>query len=511
MHITVFPQKTVPLGLLSVASYVRSRRPWEIRLLDGFQGDDPEALAEAAASFQPHLVGISGLTAHAYDSMVAAELVRGAAPDAMIIAAGTHFSGVPEESLRLCPYLDAVVVGEGEQTLLELGDWIEQSGGRSQGESWKDGLSEVPGMTWLDGDPADPERPFHQAPPRKLLADLGDLHMPAWDLAHPERYRMHPWRWRELIMMEGSRGCPYACTFCHTTQFWKQRWRPRPVEAVLDDIEEVVRRWGRRAVHFTDDSWATQRKRVIAFCEGVLERGLDIDLWAQCRVDDLYRDRDLFPLMKRAGFYGFLVGFESGEQATLDRWDKGVAVDKARELAPELSRHFQSILGTFFIGDLQTDVDSFERTRAFADELNVDVFIEAPLNLFPPTVPIWSEYRERPDFALEWDYDLIGNCKVVLPTDHLTQDQVLYHQKRNMLSFYAHPAKAFHAFGSGRYARRQFLNMPLTVVEEALRGQASRWTQGLRTSRTQQLRERYRHRHDELVQTRRAQGQTAFG
>jgi radical SAM superfamily enzyme YgiQ (UPF0313 family) len=289
--------------------------------------------------------------------------------------------------------------------------------------------------------------------------------MPAFDLVDPDKYNMRPFRYGDRMMLEGSRGCPFGCSFCHTTQFWKRRWRPRPVAAILEDMDYVQTRMGRTAFHFADDSWATRRDRIIALCEGILARGWKVDLWAQCRVDDLYRDRDLFPLMKRAGFYGMLIGFESGDEAHLERWSKGTTAAKARELAPELNAHFQSITGTFFIGDWESGEADFYTTRAFAEELGVDIFVESLMTLFPPTIPLWKEY-EKKGVEMEWDYDAIGNCKVVFPTRTLSKERVAALQGQNMGSFYANPKNAINALSSGRHAARSYVGFLTSMIED---------------------------------------------
>jgi len=499
---------------MSLAAVVRRAGVAEVRLVDGFEGDGVDAAAQQAADWQPHIVGISAMTAHAYDGMVTAQRIREACPTALICGGGIHFSAVPDETLRICEALDLIVVGEGERTFLELCEVAADSG--LPPSEWRETLRQVPGLAWLDGlgpgllpdGRPNPDRALFHTPPRELIKDLGWLQTPAYDLVQPDRYRMKPFPWNDYIMMESSRGCPFSCTFCHTTQFWQKRWRPRPVDAVLDDIAYVSQKMGRTAIHFADDSWATNRKRVIEFCEGVLQRGLKVDLWAQCRVDDLYRDRDLFPLMKRAGFYGMLIGFESGEQHTLDRWDKGVEADKARTIAPLLQEHFQAIIGTFFIGDWETSAESFETTSRFADDLSVDIFIEAPLNLFPPTIPMWKQYANR-GVDLEIDYDLIGNCKVILPTATMDVGHVLALQKKNMLRFYSNPGNALHALTSGPHAARQFSTMLMTVAADAamhhaqnIRGKIRQYGPSSWTDDNDVLRSEYKQRHQALAANR---------
>lgn len=498
-HVTIFPQKTFPLGLISIAAALRAEGV-SVSLVDGFEGLDLLEIVEEARRIGPRVVGIGGMTAHAYDAMALAELLKAALPGVLVLAGGIHFSAVPDESLRLCPAIDLVVVGEGEDTMVALCQRLAAVGPAAD---WRATLHDLPGVAFLSGDgpplrpdgTPHPDRPLHRAAPRPLIADLGRLPAPAFDLLHPERYRLRPIPWRDMAMIESSRGCPYTCTYCHTTRFWQSRWRPRPVEAVLDDLSWVRNRMGRRGIALADDSFATRRDRIVALCEGVLQRGLDVKLWAQCRVDDLYRARDLFPLMKRAGFYGLLIGFESGDQSSLDRWDKSASAEQARALAPALAAHFEAVIGTFFLGDLPTRAETFAQVRRFVDEVQVDIFIESPLTLFPPTIPLWREYLNRHDIPIEHDYDLVGNCKVVLPTDHLSQPEVLRLQKQNMLSFYGNPRKALHALTSGPYAGRQFATMFLSLGEDALRSAARARVPDAWRGPARLLRQSYKARH----------------
>ncbi len=516
-HATPFSEKAPPLGAMSLAGYVRHLGDCEVRLLDGAEGDGPRALARTCRDWRPDVVGISAMTATAYDGLVCASVVREHAPDAWVIGGGIHYTAEPEETLRLCADMDAVGLGEGEQTLLEAAQALEDCGGR-RGD-WRAALRAVPGLCWLEGEgptlvdgvhPA-PERPVHFTPPRPLIKDLERLPMPAYDLHRPERYRMWPWRWRDMSLIEGSRGCPYRCTYCHNSQFWEYKWRPRPVEAVLDEIEVLTTKLGHTNLFFVDDSWATSRKRNIEFCEGMLRRGLKAHLWAQCRVDDLYRDRDLFPLMARAGFYGLLIGFESPDADALARWDKRVGPDKAYALAPDLTRHFRCIMGTFLVGDLETRPESFDAVSTYADTLGVDIMLMIPFNPVPVTVPIWQEYADVDELEIVWDYDLAGSYRGGINTRHLSRRQVLKHNQEHMLRFYLDPKHAGHALRSGRHTRRHYFHMLFSAGVDAGASAVRQRTRPRDPRPLARLREDYRQRHLALAAHRFAQERASRG
>ena len=95
-HVTPFPQRTVPVGLMTIASTLRTRGDHDVRLVDGFEGQGPEELARLAKDWDADVVGVSGMTAHAYDAMVAAHLVKEANPKTLVVVGGIHFSAVTE-------------------------------------------------------------------------------------------------------------------------------------------------------------------------------------------------------------------------------------------------------------------------------------------------------------------------------------------------------------------------------------------------------------------------------
>ena len=181
-HVSPFPQKTVPLGLMSMAATLRTRGGHNVRIVDGFEGCGAEELARLASECRADVVGITGLTAHAHDAMVAAQLVKEAHPTALVVAGGIHFSAVPEDTLRVCPHFDVVVLGEGEQTILELCDAVD-------GPDWQVVCVGIPGLAWMT------DSGLHTTAPRAVIPDLGWLTMPAFDLVNPDNYRMRPFRY----------------------------------------------------------------------------------------------------------------------------------------------------------------------------------------------------------------------------------------------------------------------------------------------------------------------------
>lgn len=129
-----------------------------------------------------------------------------------------------------------------------------------------------------------------------------------------------------------TRGCPHACTFCSPVEMRSRflPYRVRNVEAVADELEHVAS-LGANVVYFNDDNFLREPDRVVALCESIIRRRLDITWLADARVDDV--DPKLMPLLRRAGCSTLCLGVESGSQRVLDAMRKGTTVEQTRTAA----------------------------------------------------------------------------------------------------------------------------------------------------------------------------------
>jgi anaerobic magnesium-protoporphyrin IX monomethyl ester cyclase len=134
-----------------------------------------------------------------------------------------------------------------------------------------------------------------------------------------------------------TRGCPHACTFCSPVEMRSRflPYRVRDVEAVADELAHVAG-LGANVVYFNDDNFLRERERVVALCEAILRRRLDLSWLADARVDDI--DPTVLPLLRRAGCSTLCLGIESGSQRVLDAMRKGITVEQTRAAAAAIRR-----------------------------------------------------------------------------------------------------------------------------------------------------------------------------
>jgi anaerobic magnesium-protoporphyrin IX monomethyl ester cyclase len=214
---------------------------------------------------------------------------------------------------------DFVLLGEGEQTLVELMELItaQPSGPRES----------IAGLAWID--PAQ-SLPRHN-PRRPDIRDLDALPLPAWDLVDVEHYR-RIWTERHgyySMNMVTTRGCPYHCNWC-AKPIWGQRYNTRSPEKVAAELAWLKESFRPDHIWFVDDIFGLKPGWIQSFAAAVQERNTAVPFKCLERVDLLLRPGEVSAL-RAAGAKTVWVGAESGSQKILDAMDKGTRVEQIYE------------------------------------------------------------------------------------------------------------------------------------------------------------------------------------
>lgn len=305
-----------PPGLLRLGGELR-RRGIEVGLEDLSlrlaAGELPagDELARAAADLllaraPESCVGFSVMGATLPIALCIAAELRRRAPRLRIALGGPGALGIEEALLARFDCVDAVVRGEGEQTLLELI------------EAWQRGASPagVLGLSWRGAHGA-VRREGDRAPLRSL-AELADY---AWDLLPPiARYQEIRGASEGLVALDSGRGCSYDCSFCTIGRHWSRRSRPLPAERLADEVERLAQVPGARRAYLCHDIFGADRKHALAFCAELERRGRPLPWEARARADHL--DDELVERMGAAGCVRVLLGIESADGALRNRHGK---------------------------------------------------------------------------------------------------------------------------------------------------------------------------------------------
>ena len=387
----IYEMPNPPIGLGYLASFVQKYN-YKAYILDlAIQNITNETLIKLINKKKPLLIGISALTAY-YTSLIdLSNKIKQKINDIPIVLGGVHPSTLPELSLRESG-ADFVVLGEGEQTLLELTQALDKN------HSAK--LEDVNGLGFLKNDE------YIQTPPRELISNLDDIPFPAWHKINPLKYPKEPHgfilKYAKVAPIISTRGCPYNCTYCASCNFWGQKIRFRSPRNVVDEIEYLINKFGIREIHFWDDNLTMKPSHIIGICKEIINRGLKIACATPngIRVDSL--SKNILKWMKAAGFYYLLFAVESGSTKVLKSANKKTdlkIIARNAFLAKKIGFNLQS----YFILGFPTDTEeTMEKTIKMAKSLPFDFwgfFIMKPL----PGSEIFKNWAKNKDLkGFEW-------------------------------------------------------------------------------------------------------------
>lgn len=236
-------------------------------------------------------------------------------PGVPIVAGGEHPTAAPDHALRTAPALAACVLGEGEETIVDVARAV------------RDGspLTGVAGLVVRTA--AGPLRTRQRA----RIRAVDDIPRPLWDATPLETYLAggHSFgvdRGRTIPML-ASRGCPYQCTFCSSPQMWTTRYYARTPSLVVDEIEGYVRRYGVEAVDFYDLTAIIKKSWILAFCDELLRRRLDITWQLPSGTRSEAIDAEVCDALFRAGCRNISYAPESGSPSVLRAIKKKVKLE----------------------------------------------------------------------------------------------------------------------------------------------------------------------------------------
>lgn len=364
-----------PLGLGYVASSIRDAG-YEVNILDCTFMDKDKAI-EKALAFRADIVGIYCMVTMQQDCIRFAKSLREHCN--LLIAGG------PQASCDPVPFMndfDVVIRGEGEQAMIEVIHAYETGSD----------MGYIQGITFKKNN----EICFTTS--RKLIDDIDSIAFPARDLFNNYSYIEHSKRKFEhaTTTIMTTRGCPFSCEFCNNAVFGIS-YRERSPKNVLLEVREVLS-LGYDRIHFADDVFTLNKKRIIELCEEIKTLGLHFKWECLGRVDSI--DLDIAAAMKEAGCDRIFFGIESGSDSVLEMMNKKITVDEARR-AVEAAHAAGIRTGAFFIlcypGE---NDDTVLETLRFSTSLPLDYLsytVPYPLS----GTPLYERVNER--IKKEWN------------------------------------------------------------------------------------------------------------
>ena len=364
------------------------------------KAEEIEAVISEIESYRPDLVGMSVFTG--YNNIAYAELCRKLKNRGYKIVLGNaHPSLLPEDSLRE-DYVDFVVMGEGEETLVEL---MQNFGDESK-------YSSILGLGWKDG-----EGRIFINPERNFIANLDD-YLIDWSLINVEDYLIpYFFKFKRVFTVTTSRGCPFNCQFCYNQVFNKRRWRAHSPEKVIENLKPLIEKFKIDGIRFFDDNFFVNKERAFK-----IVNALGLPYFAEARVE--FVDEEFVRRLKESKCQEVMFGFESGSDRILSEVVKKGTTTKEIIRAVTLFKDTGMVAsGSFVFGFPTETAEEYKETMKFIVkllEINKNLaftcgwYLPFPgtglydkakeLGFVPPArIEDWEKFnRWRQDYEMEW-------------------------------------------------------------------------------------------------------------
>ena len=362
-----------PLGISYVAAAFEAAGA-EVQVFDYIVSRySPEKLERQLEAFQPDVVGAGSVTLNFPRGAEILQTVKRLNPDILTVMGGPHVSFDAENTLKNYRGIDMVVMGEGEKTIAEL----------AAAGFKKSALPGIRGIAYRENGS------IRTTGPRELIEDIGTLPLPARHLLPLSRYQAMGFP----ISMITSRGCPYQCIFCQGRRMVGAKIRQRNVNAVVNEIQDILS-YGFDRINIADDLFVSDKVKVKAVCDEINRRGLKFAWSAFARVNTV--DPETLKIMKETGCDAISFGVESGNQEMLDRIKKKITLDQVRRAVTMSKDAGLHVHCSFIVGLPGETQETLNDSREFAESLDTVDYGYHLLAPFPGTT-----VREKVE-----DYDL---------------------------------------------------------------------------------------------------------
>jgi len=416
-----------PLGLSYIASSLEEVGH-KVKILDLLvQNFEIFDINKEVKQFDPDVVGVTSMTPSIYDALSIIKSVKKLNPNCLTVLGGPHSTARDMEILQENPFVDVIVRGEGEKTIVELLE-----------EKNKERFATVKGISYrINGK-------IFRNKGRIVIEDIDDLPIPAYHLLPMDKYKVYN-RFhfagiygktdKKYCSISACRGCPFNCIFCACNKMLGKKLRFRNPEKIIEEIKILRYKYGVKVIGFVDDTFTINKKQVISICKLIKKEGLDILMEGSTRVDTF--DKEIAENLKKAGFCQIFFGFESANQQSLDFLRKGFKLENVETAVKNAKQAELFVEGNFMIGIPGETRKMINNSIAFAKKLDIDQAA------FPILVPFPGsdlyEFAEKNNLLLTKDWAKYHWDNSVMKIEGLGPNELVKLKAKAYLSFYSNP------------------------------------------------------------------------
>lgn len=352
-----------PMGLMYLASSLEENGH-EVKILD-LSVDRKKRFVSLVK--QADLLGISFTTQLCHEAARLIKYAKKLLPKIRIVVGGPHVTIFEERVFEEIPEVDYAVVGEGEQTMLELADSAD--------------VEDIKGLLWKDD-----QGKIHANQPRALVKNLDGLRFPARHLISMRKYSH-----RGAILT--SRGCPFRCIYCF--KLGGRNYRAHSPEYVLSEMERLQVDFKVRKFYILDDNFIADPNRAHVIADGIIEKKwqIEIILYNGIRVDSIANNEILISKLARAGLKFASIGVESVIQEVLDATRKDITLEQANEAMAILRKYGIDFIIFLMVGLPKDKFENVEKIKEWIKDNNIKKFSPGLTTPYPKT-ELWDYINE---------------------------------------------------------------------------------------------------------------------
>lgn len=335
------------IGLFSLATILK-KAGHTVRVLDidylfttkqilktGDLSKDLELISNYILDENPNIVGLYTLSNSYYSAINLSKILKEKNINLKIMFGGPHATITAKDTLTICPWIDVIGLGEGEQTILDIVDKLEK-GLQFEDET---GVAYIKDNTIVCN-------------ATTLISNLDEI--PIID------YSLLEGKIPDAMPLDVGRGCPFACKFCITSTFWHRNFRLKSADRIIEEILDLKNQFNINYFLFEHDLFTANRKKIIEFCTHLLQRNISIKWSCSSRIDTL--DGELIDLMSSAGCTRIFLGIETGSERMQKIINKHLNIKDVLEIVRLLKAKGITIIASFMYGFPEETSEDIEQT-----------------------------------------------------------------------------------------------------------------------------------------------------
>lgn len=360
-----------PLGLGFLGTYIKNNTDWEVEIVDPIPQKliENEVLEKAKSA---DIVGLSCFADTRFCCFDFAQKIKRKNPKCLLVIGGPHTFMMDKLILKHYPFIDILIRGEGEETLLEL----------VQGKP----LEKILGITFKKG------KRIMRNPLRPFAKNIDKYYIDYSLLPPPDAYNKDveaPAQLRKLktIYTIASRGCPFQCSYCANIH-WQRRWRAISPQELVKRIKGWVEDFGVEYVRFYDDLFTANKKWVLEFCQLLKKSGVKIKFRVLVRAGT---DKEVLKALKSVGCEAVGFGIESGSDKILGRINKQITRKQIIGTIKNCRKLKLWIVGAFIISLPDETIEDYKQSLSLIPLL--DTF-QTNIQIIFPYTPFYNELKK---------------------------------------------------------------------------------------------------------------------